>query len=666
MQGKIIEYVDQGRFYCALVLLVQGKKLRIMNQNGKEMNMPVARVVHQSSQTHPAPPSREELMRMLQEVAGKRQGMIDMIDLEEVWELVVEEDQTVFTPRFLADLCFGDNAADDQEAAFMRAVFSDRLFFRFKAGKIQVHSRETVEQLREKAEQEEARQELMDRGALGLKAIMAGDIHADWEDRQKCLDMIKDFYLHGSDAPEYELAKDLLKKAGLSRPHDPFHLLIKAGIWQKDENIALLKEEIPVDFDGQLLEKVGQVEEPDGESLVAGGCRDFRDLPLMTIDGEFTRDFDDALHIEKKSDGNYLVGIHIADVSEFVKPDDDLYREARQRGTSLYFPDQHVPMLPRELSEGACSLIQGKVRPAISCLVQLTPKAEVVDFRMVRSVVRVKRRITYNQAEELLSAGSDDELQCLADLSAGLLARRVENGALVIPIPDVNISVGNNGKVQVRLAEVDTRSRVLVAEFMVLANMLSAQYLADREVPALYRCQEPPRKRLSQGIARDLFTNFRQRRFLSRGNLLTEPKQHSGVGAQQYTTITSPIRRMLDLAMQQQLSSVLQGKGPLYTLNDCRDIQSAIMTAQARAGKVRQLRHRYWLFKYLASEVGVGGRVEVLVLEIQPRRIQVVLTNVLLEGDLPLNQGYNVSPGDIIKVKLARVSPLDNSFRLEW
>lgn len=666
MQGKIIEYVEQGRFFCALVLQDQGKRLRVMNQNGKEINLPLSRVLHETDRKHPTQLAREEIMQLLQGVAESRLQMVGEIDLAEIWELAVEEEASSFAPLVLAELCFGPGAGDEQVAAFLRAVFADHFFFKFKDGLILVHSREVVEQLREREEKERRHEEMMENGARMMQSLMAGEPLPDWPERHRCLDIVRQYYLFGNDAPDAALARELLKKAGLSHPHDPFYLLIKAGIWQPDENVALLRQDVPVDFAAAELERARQLAAgPDEQALVAGDRLDLRHLPLLTIDGDFTRDFDDALHVERQGD-HFLVGIHIADVSEFVKPGDCLFEAARLRGTSIYFPDRHIPMLPKDVSEGVCSLVEGQTKPVLSFLVRLTGRAEVLDFKVARAVVRVKRRITYNQAEVLLAGGDDEELRVLAELSCRLQERRLANGALIIPIPDVNINAGRNGRLQVRLDEVDTPARTLVAEFMVLANMLAAQYLADRQIPALYRSQEPPRQRLAPGVQKDLFINFRQRRFLARGQLLTEPKQHSGVGASQYTTVTSPIRRMLDLVVQQQLSHVLQGKGPLYTLSDCRDLSAAILAAQARANQVRLLRHRYWLFKYLAQEVGVGNRLEALVLEIQPRRIQVVLTDILLEGDLPLNQGPNVSPGDRVKVKLAKVNALDNSFRLEW
>ena len=660
MQTKIIEYVEQGRFLCGLVLLDQGKRLRVINQNGKEMNLPLARVVHQANSAF-SHTSREETMRFLKEISEKRQELTEEIHLSEIWELAADEGAESFSSRFLTELIFGDEAGDDQVAAFVRSVFTDRIFFKYKDGHILVHSAEKVEQLREQEEKERAKDDLLTEGSEGLMLLMADKEPAEWPQRDYCLDIIKEYYLAG-DTAEAALARDLLKRASLTKPHDPFDILVKAGVWSRDENIHLYRQDVPVEFSADELEAADQPE-PDPDHLLDSGRRDLRHLPLLTIDGESTRDFDDALHVEKDGD-RYVVGIHIADVSEFVKPDSPLFSTALERATSIYFADGQVPMLPPSLSEGLCSLIEGKIRPAISFLVTLSENGEVLDYKLVRSVVTVKKRITYAQAEEILD--QDEDLQMLYALSMKCQQQRIDNGALLIPIPDVDITIGEEGQVSIGLNPVDSKARTLVAEFMVLSNALAAQYLADRQIPGLFRSQGPPRKRLSVGVAKDLFTNFRQRRFLSRGELLAEPKPHSGVGVAQYTTITSPIRRFLDLFMQHQLGSVLQRREPLYTLSECRDFASAILRSQGRANQVRFLRHRYWLFKYLETVIGAGNKMEALVLEVQPRRVQVVLTSILLEGDLPANQGVHVEPGDTIMVKLAKVSALDNSFRLEW
>jgi len=656
---KIIEYVEQGRFICALALQDNNKRLRVMTQNGRELNLPKARIVYQT-EAGSVSRVREEVMAHLRQVGERRQEMADSLDLTDVWELAVEEDDDSFNPRFLTELVFGDGVDGDRVAAFIRAVFRDKLYFKYRNGAIVVHSAEVVEQLRENQERERQREAMLVQGADALVAIMAEKEVPSWPDGDKCLAMIADYYLLGSEAEEADLARDLLKRANLKRPHDPFHLLVKAGVWVEDENLALAKFDVPLSFSPEAMAQAATAE-MEAEDLLADGRVDLRHLPLLTIDAASTRDLDDALHVERKGD-DFQVGIHIADVTAGVKKGDPLFKTALERGTSLYFADGQVPMLPPKFSEGFCSLIAGKVRPAITYLVTLKPDGEVVDYKIIRSVVEVKRRLSYLEVEDLLA--SDEDLQHLQSLSAGLQQRRVVKEAMILPIPDVNISPTAEG-VRVELSPVDSKSRTLVAEFMVLANSLTARYLVDREIPALFRSQEPAKKRLAAGVTKDIFTNFRQRRFLCRGELLVRPKPHSGVGASQYTTATSPIRRLLDLLIQQQLINVLRGL-PLYMKGDWQDFAAMITQSQGRANQASRQRHRYWLLKYLATEVGVDNEVEVLILDIQPRRIQVVLTDILLEGDLPLNQGPRVEPGDLVKVKIAKVSLLDDSFRLAW
>ena len=663
-QGKLGEYVEQGKFICAFVVEDTGKRLHLLNQNGREVSLSLSRLVHlsQAASFASAHLPREEMLRGLKEVAERRRELMAQVDLAGIWELAVEEPESVFDPRFLAELSFGEDATDDHVAAFLRSIFIDRLYFKYKEGRITVHSAEVVEQIRHQQEQEQQKEALLENGGRGVLQIWEGDSEAAWPERESCLRMVGEYYLHGNDAPESATARELLKRAGLTRPHDGFHLLVKAGVWHAHENLSFLRQELADGFSEEAQAQAAAIPAPDIDALRAGGRRDLTALPLLTIDGAATRDYDDALHVERRGD-NYLVGIHISDVAHYVRPGEPLYLEALNRVTSLYFPERQVPMLPPELSQGCCSLIVDQPRAAVSFMVELSPAGEVLDFDLLASVVMVKRQLSYPEAEAMVE--SDEELRVLADLSRKLQQRRVAAGALVIPIPDVNIRLTDGGEpIVVELSDVDTVSRTLVAEFMVLANTLGAQFVAEREVPGLYRCQEPPRKRLFSNPQRDLLVNCQQRRFLSPGQLLTTPKPHSGVGVSQYTTVTSPIRRFLDLIMQQQIKGLLAGKGALYRREELNDLGAKILATQGRVNQVRQQRHRYWLLKYL--EPKVGERVEALVINRGPKRVQVVLTDCLLDGDLPAVQAGRAEPGELVQVKLERVDALDNQLRFAW
>lgn len=660
MHGKLIEYIDHGKFICAFVLAETGKRLRLLNQNGREINLAAARIIHHSTSTVPVDGVRDDLCKILKNSDKKRKHLSNSIQLEEIWELTSTENDLTFEPQFLAELCFGDEATDNHVASLLRAVFADHLFFKYKNGKIIAHTPEIVAQLQIRKAKERARQNLLNSGAQALRQLQNNEQISDWPERDLCLTLLQNYYLYGSEAAESSIARELLKKAGLTGSHDIFHLLVKAGIWHKNENTTVLQYELPVTFSQKVL-TASNAAEADAHSLYADNRRDLRDLPLFTIDGESTHDYDDALHIEKRGD-NYLVGIHIADVAHYVKPDTLLFKEAIKRVTSLYFPDHMIPMLPPKISEGVCSLIADKDRAAMSFMVLLTADGKIIEFEIIKSMVTVKQRLTYAEAGELIK--QDDNLQILANLSQQLQQRRIDNGAVLLPIPDVNIVIDQQEAVQVNLTDVDMPARTLVAEFMLLANMIAAEYLATQQVPGLFRSQEEPHQRFVYGFEKDIFLNFKQRKQLKPGNLWTTPQFHSGVGAMQYTTVTSPIRRLVDLLMQHQLHGLLSGKGALFDEKELQDLAAVITKTQGRAGQVQRLRQRYWLLKYLVPKVGT--KVQALVLNQGPRRINIVLTDCLLEGDLMPNQAVNTQPGDTVMVKIAKVNPLDSLLRLEW
>ncbi len=662
--GKLIEYLDNGKFICALVTESQPKRLRLVNQNGRDLNLPESRVVHCSKESHPTELSRETIIKHLQETTKKRSSLMGQINLKEIWELISEDGSNTFSPIFLTELIFGSEATDDTVSAFLRCVFEDKLFFKYKEGLIQANSPEKVELLEVQQQKEAKRAELIHEGARAIALIMESNPSPEKLDtvQMEILSIIRDFYLFGAEATDADIAQQILKSAGLFKPHDPFHLLVKAGLWSANENIPLLRNELPVNFSlaarqqAELILQRGQ-----NDLFQDSGRTDLTHLSPITIDGPTTLDFDDALSIEEQ-DGNYLVGIHISDVAHYVRPGDQLFAEAMRRCTSIYFPEGQVPMLPRHLSQGICSLIQDETRAALSFMILLSAEAEVLRVRITPSIIRVKRRLTYEEVDRMLS--TDREIQLLDMLRKKLRSQRLASGALLLPFPDVNVFIDHHGKVHVSLAKSDTPARTIVSEMMILANSEAAKYVADRMVPGVFRSQPPLQKRIVHGEDDDLFQNTLQRKNMSRGELSTTAKPHSGLGVSHYSTVTSPIRRLLDLVMQHQLNSIVRRQEPCFTEEMCKDFTSVLSRTLATANNVRNQRQRFWLLKYLADRQ--GQYVDALVIQSGPKRVNLILLDILMDIDLPTPGSQGAKPNTIVKIRVVKSDPLDNIIRFDW
>ena len=664
LQGSLIEFIDNGKFNCAYVTDDTGSRYRILGQNGRDINLPKSRVISTSKTRFPLDKGREQLVAELKSTAEQRQKTAESIDLGEIWEVACEEPVNEFSALFLAELAFGDEVTDDQAASFVRSVFDDRFFFKYKNGRITVHSPERVEQLRHQAAKEAEKEKILEAGSSALARIMHGEVvgENDWPERETILDWIEQTYLFGSECPQADLVRQLLTKTSLTGPHDSYHILVRAGRWGVHENTALLKSGHPATFSPEVLEAAGDTKEITLEELLADPKRkDLRDLDTLTIDGPDTRDFDDALHIHQVDD-HFRVGVHIADVTAVTTPGDPLFQEARERATSLYFPEGQIPMLPESLSQEVCSLIEGKVRPAISYLIELGKDGALLGSKIVPSIIQVKRRLIYSEVDKELE--SDQDVSQLHSLAMKLRTRRLQNGALFLPMPDVNITLNESDEVTVDLAPVDTPARLLVAELMILANQVAADYLAGQEAPGLFRSQPPPRKRIVSGLNDGLLNIAQQRRFLSRGELTTRPKEHSGLGLPCYTTVTSPIRRFLDMAMQHQINNPIRSLGILFSEDECRNFSTSVNQNLSRAGMVKQQRHRFWILRYLEQKT--GEKLNALVINRGPKRIHLLLTSCLLDFELPSNPAFPVDPGDTVKVRIGRVNALDNILRFEW
>jgi ribonuclease R len=269
-----------------------------------------------------------------------------------------------------------------------------------------------------------------------------------------------------------------------------------------DVEMMIRKHQLPRVFPEKVLAEARSVAHLDLSELARR--RDFRALPIVTIDGETARDFDDAVLVTERADGGYELQVHIADVAEYVRAGTDLDLEARLRGTSVYFPDRAIPLLPQELSTDICSLRPGEDRLVLSCIMQLDANARIESYEIVEGVIRSAARMTYTDVHAILEGDAATRARYTALVPnfermrklAGLMnKRREERGSIDFDLPEPVIEFDEQGQMRGVTKSERTWANRLIEEFMLAANECVATWLEDLGVPSLYRIHEKPEPR---------------------------------------------------------------------------------------------------------------------------------------------------------------------------
>ncbi|OUQ38309.1 ribonuclease R [Faecalibacterium sp. An121] len=364
----------------------------------------------------------------------------------------------------------------------------------------------------------------------------------------------------------------------------------------------LYDRDVHVRFPDKVREEAKKLEGASVSEADTAGRMDLRALPIFTIDSAETKDIDDAISLNQTPDG-FELGVHIADVSHYVKPGTELDNEAFSRATSVYYADQVVPMLPKQLSNGICSLNEGELRLAFSCLMHLDKTGNLVDYKFVKSVIRSRVKGVYSEINALLAGTADTELQykyaevaaqlpamkALYGLRAGL---RRQRGCMDIESGEVKLILDDNGRCIDVKKRVQGESEAMIEEFMLLANQCAAHFARTRKIPFVYRVHEEPNseklerlhtllkacgindhfaaevpqpKELSailegvKGTPYEKIIHTGLLRCMSKAEYQAQPKGHYGLVLKDYAHFTSPIRRYPDLAIHRILTDLLSG-----------------------------------------------------------------------------------------------------------
>lgn len=653
--GHLVEYIDKNRIVLGLVNSNKKGRLGLWTAQDRQEALPQGRILLMAPAAVSPDRPRSSQVEYMRKVEARREELAAGVDVAELWELVHEE-QEPLPLKDLAQLCFGQETGSDHLSATLRALFNERLHFRLVDGAFLPLSAEQLQQKLEQAQREASQQALLDQAVGFLKSLPASG-QPSGEPPSGLYDLLIELVIWEDEAPRAKKAKEIAVLANLGGKRQIFDLLVRLGVFQPHENLELRREGIPQGFGAELETQARQLAPFAG---LDGGREDLTELYTFTIDGQYTTDFDDALSFEPHPEGGGTLGVHITDAAAVLPLGSPLDLEASARGSSIYLPDARIPMLPPRLSEDALSLREGEPRPGISFLARLDGQGQILDYRLCRSRLKVHKRLTYDEADQLIT--HDPGLKGLYETCLASRQRRGQAGAYFLPLPEVIMGVDEEGQVWVRRLDRDGPSREMVAETAILANTLCGQYLAQQGVPALYRIQAPPREPFEEGDPSDLFLHFRQRRLLNRVDISTKPGRHASLGVENYTHATSPIRRYLDLVMQRQVGAVLDGQAPPFGEAELKDYAMRVEPVVRKGMKIRQARQRYWFIRWLRAR---GDEpLEALVMEHQLKRWQLLITDIMLLTTIPVEAGQKLEPGQKVMIKVVKADAFYDVLRV--
>jgi len=365
----------------------------------------------------------------------------------------------------------------------------------------------------------------------------------------------------------------------------------------------LYAKDIRTRFPDKVRDEAKKFEGAEVSEKDCEGRMDLRALPIFTIDSAETKDIDDAISLTRTSDGGFELGVHIADVSNYVKPGSELDNEAFSRATSVYYADQVVPMLPKALSNGICSLNENELRLAFSCLMRLDKEGNLTDYRFVKSIIRSRVKGVYSEINALLAGTADaeikakyadviDQLPAMKELYGHRARLRKERGCMDIESGEVKLILDENGRCIDVKKRTSGESESMIEEFMLLANQCAAHFARVKQIPFVYRVHEEPNaeklerlhallqacgindhfakdvptpKELSailegvRGTPYEQIINTGMLRCMSKALYEEKPKGHYGLVLKDYAHFTSPIRRYPDLAIHRIMTDMLKG-----------------------------------------------------------------------------------------------------------
>ncbi|MCY4379236.1 MAG: ribonuclease catalytic domain-containing protein [Candidatus Dadabacteria bacterium] len=597
--NELIAYRKRREPALGVVLCAHPDKLSVLSEDGKRYSVEPKKVVLLTGITVPETLTDSEKKLEMRKRRRELEEKKDSVDVETLWQCVVEEQETVSFEEIL-DLYSGtEQISLEQRFLLFWAVDKNTVYLARGENGYLVRSREDVSRTLRTLELREEREQKAQAAINWVRSVISGEVPPVVDESHgEFLELIERYVIDLDGYGRAKEAKGFLYEAGLKEVESAVEFLIKTGFWKKDDDPESKKIAFHFTHSQRALEEV--------EAILSAvenfaDLTDRTELEVFSVDNETTQDIDDAISFEMHGD-QVILGVHISNVAHVVNRGSFLDQGALERAETVYFPEERVDMFPRELVGKKLSLTSDDLRPALSLFATFNKEnLTLIDYRFETTVIRVSKNLTYAEATEMFrSTQWGKSLVALAD---SLRGQRVDKGAFIVQLPELKIRVGDQDEISIGKDYMDSPAHNVVSECMILMNRLSGDFFDKNKVPALFRSQtqeiDPEARELHPG---DVLFPVKVIKHLKPSFVTSTPEIHKSLGVACYVQMTSPIRRYTDLLMQRQLISWLKEQKIRYSENELEDTNTRVSLATREIKNAQRSRHRYWLIRYLLEK----------------------------------------------------------------
>ena len=650
--NEIIFYKKRNFISLGVMCEISGDKFTVITEEGMQLILDSEQLVYcskiDSLKIGNSSEIKLELRSLRKELDTQRQS----VDLKTAWECLYDpKAKSGFKLNDILDLYFNDRSNYNKILLFVWAIQRDETYFKKQDSLIYLNSLEEIQTVIKRKEEAEKKASEKNAAIKWIKNLIDGSSEADNDDVNKYpkyIELIKGFAIFIDKYESLKEAKLRLNEVGVKDEIAALEFLINIGLWDKNEDPVFKRFAIKKTYSQKVISESSELICKD---ISYDRFLDITKLELFSIDDENTKDMDDALSVELLNDKT-RIGVHISNVTSVIESSSYLDKEALKRGETIYLAEGNISMFPSEVVDKLLTLSEKNIRKAVSLFVTFDADFNISNYEFVQTKIKVKRNISYKEANE--SFLKSQQGVRLLEISRALREKRVKNGAVILQLPTMKIIVDDGNVNSISKYSMTTDSHNVIAEFMVLLNNLAGRYFAENKIPAIFRSQIENTSEDINSLDResDLFPT-QVIKFLRPTKITTIAEPHKFLGIDAYVQISSPIRRYLDLVLQRQLISCLDGTGPIYSNTALEKIYSQTEMAVKEKRLIEKSRERYWVLKYLSDNK--ISELQGIISLVRDKRVTVYIPEYLLDLPIALSSDSQLEVGNKAKLFINKI-----------